>query len=126
MKFIEKNLQKEKELLFIKSSFLNGSPSHSNIEYYLNKTKEIINRELPYINTGGFLVIQTQDIRIDGYLEPLAKRFVDMLTFDNLWLKEIIIVNQKKLNSNINKLKEYLNITHEYLLVYEKRGSEDG
>jgi len=126
MKFIEKNLQKEKELLFIKSSFLNGSPSHSNIEYYLNKTKEIINRELPYINTGGFLVIQTQDIRIDGYLEPFAKRFVDMLTFDNLWLKEIIIVNQEKLNSNINKLKEYLNITHEYLLVYEKRGSEDG
>ena len=117
--FIERNEKKDKELLFIKSPFLNNNPSRSNIEHYLNEIREIVNQELPNINKEGFLVIQTQDIRIDGYIEPLAKRIVDMLTHDNLWLKEIVIVTYDGANSINQNARDYLKIIHQYLIVYE-------
>ena len=117
--FTERNIQKDKELLFIKSPFLNNIPSRSNIEFYLKETKEIVNQELPNISKGGFLVIQTQDVRIDGYVEPLAKRLVDMLTHDNLWLKEIVVVIKEGQNSRALAPSDYLKISHQYLLVYE-------
>ncbi|MBT9175416.1 MAG: Release factor glutamine methyltransferase [candidate division WS2 bacterium] len=118
--FFEKRGEKNKGLLFIKSPFLNNNPSHSNIKFYLQKTKEIVNQELSTITNDGFIVIQTQDVRIDGYIEPLAKRLVDMLTLDNLWLKEIIVVTRGGQNSHIEESREHLKITHQYLLVYEK------
>ena len=118
--FTGRNIQKDRELLFIKSPFLNNIPSRSNIEFYLKETKEIVKQELPNISEGGFLVIQTQDVRIDGYVEPLAKRLVDMLILDNLWLREIVIVTQERQNPYIDKSEGHLNITHQYLLVYEK------
>jgi len=121
MDFIGRNIQKGKELLFIKSPFLNNNPSHSNVEHYLKETKEIVNRELPNIIKGGFLAIQTQDVRIDGYVEPLAKILVDMLTLDNLWLKEIIVVTHDGANSNHLNSTEHLKIVHQYLLIYEVR-----
>jgi len=117
--FSEKKGRKNKGLLFIKSAFLNSNPSRSNIEFYLQKTKEIVNRELPTITNDGFIVIQTQDIRIDGYVEPLAKRVVDMLTLNNLWLKEIVFVTQEGVNLNAQNSKDYLKIVHQYILVYE-------
>jgi DNA modification methylase len=119
MKFTERNIQKGKELLFIKSPFLSSNPSHSNVEHYLKETKEIVNRELPNISKGGFLAIQTQDVRIDGYVEPLAKRLVDMLTLDNLWLKEIVVITQDGANSINQNSRDYLKITHQYLIIYE-------
>ena len=125
IKATRKNVQKGDELLFIKSSFSNNNPSYSYIEYYLKKTKEIVRRELPNIKKGGFIVLQTQDVRINRYVEPLAKRLVDELTDDNLWLKEIVVVthqNEKKVcfkNSRDN-----LRIVHQYLLVYEVRKGE--
>jgi hypothetical protein len=115
----ERNIQKGRELLFIKSPFLSNNPSYSNIEHYLNKTKEIVNRELPNISKGGFLAIQTQDARINRYVEPLGKRLVDMLTLDNLWLKEIIVVTQNGANLPLKNSGDYLKIVHQYLLVYE-------
>jgi hypothetical protein len=121
MDFIGRNIQKGKELLFIKSPFLNNNPSHSNVEHYLKETKEIVNRELPNISKSGFLAIQTQDVRIDGYVEPLAKILVDMLTLDNLWLKEIIVVTHDGANSNHLNSTEHLKIVHQYLLIYEVR-----
>ena len=114
--------RKEKErikLLFIKSPFLNNRPSYSNIKYYLKEIKNIVNQELPNINKDGFLVIQTQDVRIDEYIEPLAKKIVDVLAHDNLWLKEIVVVTQERTNSSPPNSTEYLKIVHQYLLVYE-------
>lgn len=108
-----------KELLFVKSPFLSNVPSRSNIEHYLKKIKEIVNQELPNINKGGFLVIQTQDVRIDGYIEPLAIRLVDMLTHNNLWLKEIVIVTQDGTNFINQNSGDHLTITHQYLIIYE-------
>ena len=119
MKSTERNLQKKKGLLFIKSPFLKSNPSRSCIEHYLKKTKEIVNRELPNINKDGFVVIQTQDVRIDRYVESLAKRLVDELIHDDLWLKEIVVVTHDGANSPSKNSGSYLGIVHQYLLVYE-------
>lgn len=119
--FIEREKQKGNSLLFIRSPFLRNNPSYSNIKYYLKEIERIVEKDLPDISKGGFLVVQTQDVRIDGYVEPLAKRLVDVLTLDNLWLKEIIVVTKEKQNSEIQTQSEYLKIIHQYLLVYEKR-----
>ncbi|MEA1965245.1 MAG: DNA methyltransferase, partial [Candidatus Aerophobetes bacterium] len=96
--FTKKNRQKGTGLLFIKSPFLSNNPSCSNIKHYLKETKEIVERELANIHKDGFLAIQTQDVRIDGYIEPLAKRMVDLLISDNLWLREVVIITQEGKN----------------------------
>ncbi len=114
------NEQKSQELLFIK--FLFGGSCHSrlNIEYCLREMMDVINREISNINNGGFLAIQTQDVRIDGYTEPLAKRLVDMLTLDNLWLKEVVVIIKEKQSSEVQTVNNYLKMSHQYLLVYER------
>jgi DNA modification methylase len=106
-------------LLFIKSPFLNDNPSHPNSEHYLMEMKDIVEQELPNINGGGFLVVQTKDVRIDGYIEPLAKKIVDLLEYDNLWLKEIVVVAYEGTNLSPSTAAEYLKTVHQYLLVYE-------
>jgi len=108
---------KNKTLLFIKSPFLNDNASQSKVEAYLQKIDEIIKQGS--LKKGGFLAIQTQDVRIDGYIEPVAKRVVDMLTFDNLWLKEIVVVTQNGLNLKNQNSTDYLKMAHQYLLIYE-------
>jgi len=113
------NGEKRLSLLFIKSPFLKDKPSLMDIEYYLKETKEIVKRNLPNINKGGFLVIQTQDKRTDGYVQPLAKKIVDTLSFDNLWLKEIVVATPEGTNSSFQNSGEFLKIVHQYLLVYE-------
>lgn len=117
--FSEKNRKEDKQLLFIKSPFLNNAPSCSDIKDYLKGVKGIIEQELSNLNEGGYIVIQTKDVRIDRYIEPLAKRIVDMLTHDNLWLKEIVVVTHNGASSISQNSTDYLEITHQYLLVYE-------
>jgi len=120
-KFTGRMKREKIRLLFIKSPFLNNSPSYSNIEYYLKEIKNIVAQKLPNINKDGFLVVQTQDVRIDGYIEPLAIKVVDMFALDNLWLKEIIVATQEGTDSNPQNSTEYFKIVHQYLLVYEVR-----
>ena len=122
----EKKEKKKKGLVFIKLPFLSDNSSHSNVEFYLQQTKETVNRELPTITDNGFLAIQTRDVRIDGYVEPMAKKVVDMLTIDSLWLKEIVFVTQRGANSKTQNVRDDLKITHQCLLVYEvvKGGNE--
>jgi DNA modification methylase len=111
-------VEKNKGLLFIKSPFLVNDITPSNIEFYLKEIKGIVKDNSSTILKGGFIIIQTKDVRIGGYIEPLGKRIVDMLTHDNLWLKEIV-VTQEKQDSHIQSEGNHLNITHQYLLVYE-------
>jgi len=123
----EKKGKKSKGLLFIKSPFLSNNPSYANIEYYLKELKKVVDQDLPHINKDGFLAIQTQDVRIDGYIEPLAKKIVDSITADNLWLKEIVVVTKEGQNSKVGPPNDYLKIDHQYLLVYEKtKGEKNG
>lgn len=117
--------QKGRGLLFIKSPFLADNPSYSNIDFYLQKIKEFVTQELPIRNEGEFIVIQTQDVRMGEYVEPLAKRIVDMLMLDNLWLKEIVVVTQEGSNLTSQRSGDYLKITHQYLLVYEVKSEEE-
>lgn len=116
---LQRNTQKDNQLLFVKFIPLDNEVSFSNIEYYLKGIKAFVNQQLPTLNKGGFVVIQTQDIRIDGYIEPLGKRIVDILTFNNLWLKEIIIATTEDSNLSQHDSRGYLRIVHQYLLVYE-------
>jgi len=125
-KVTERKGQRAKGLLFIKSPFLSNNPSYSNIEDYLKEIQKIVEQDLPNISKDGFLVIQTQDVRIDGYIEPLAKRLVGILTLDNLWLKEIVIITKEERNLEVQTQSDYLKINHQYLLVYEKKGGKDG
>jgi len=109
-------------LLFIKSPCLDNNPSNMETNLYIDKIRSIIEQSIPSVNKDGFLVIQTRDLRVDGYIEALAKKLVDTLVFDNIWLKEIIIVTKNDDNSsavNKNISKGDLAITHQYLLVYE-------
>ncbi len=113
-----------KGLLFVKSPFLASNPSRAEVECYLQRIKEIITYELPRVIAGGFVVIQTQDVRIDGYVEPLAKRIVDSLSYDGLWLKEVVVVinDALTLTRESKTSSDYLRIVHQYLLVYEVKG----
>jgi len=110
----------KKGLLFIKSPFLSNNPSRAEVECYLQRTKEIINYELPRVTAGGFVVIQTQDVRIDEHVEPLAKRIVDSLSCDGLWLKEVVVVISNALMPEAEASRDYLRVVHQYLLVYSK------
>ncbi|MFH1421753.1 MAG: DNA methyltransferase [Planctomycetota bacterium] len=112
---------KKKGLFFIKPPCLNSTLSKANIELYLQKINEVIKQDC--LNKGGYLVIQIQDVRINGYMEPMAKKMLDMLMLNrNLWLREIIIVIHDSKNYQNDNLEEYLKIEHQYLLVYEKIG----
>ena len=51
--------QEKIKLLFIKSPFLSNNPSHSDIDYYLKVLKNIVIQDLPNMEKGGFVVIQT-------------------------------------------------------------------
>ncbi|GAH20386.1 unnamed protein product [marine sediment metagenome] len=53
-------------------------------------------------------------------MEPLAKRLVDILALDNLWLKEVVVVTKEKQSSEVQTVNNYLKMSHQYLLVYEK------
>jgi len=115
----KKEGRKEKKLLFIKSAFLNDEPSFLNIKFYLEKIKEIINKELPSVINGGFLIFQTCDVRIDGYIEPLGKKLIDLINHNQLCLKEIIVVTSKDTQTDVTEQKKFLETAHQYLLVYE-------
>lgn len=119
VRMLKKEGRKEKKLLFIKSAFLNDESSFLNIRFYLEKVKEIVNKELPSITNGGFIIIQTRDVRVDGYIEPLGKKLIDLINYNQLCLKEIIMVTKKDSQINITEQKNYLKTTHQYLLVYE-------
>ena len=108
-------------LLFIQSPCLYDEASSTSVETYTREVVGFVNKNIQNVITDGYLVIQTRDVRVDGYVIPLAKRLVDNLSSSNLWLKEIIIVTHdgSSENSAMNGNVDNLEITHQYLLVYE-------
>ncbi len=91
-----------KDLLFIKSSGLGKQIYSQDINLYLNQLKNVVSMELPFIKNGGYVAIQTRDVRIGEYVEPLAKRIIDTIKFSDLLLKEIVVV--------VNSFKNYKHI----------------
>ncbi len=106
-------------LLYIKKPPFCGENyiSQNLLTGYLKGIKRTIVSLMPFILKDGYCVVQTMDVRVGPYIQTLAKDIVDMLKdIGNLQLKEIIIVTSE---SN-RPTGEYLEITHQYLLVYRK------
>ena len=121
VKNLHSSRKKEKELLFIKSSFSSNQISQPDINSYLMKLKNVIIQELPDIKKGGFIAIQTRDIRTDEYLESFAKKAISELEEnENLCLKEIVILTHDEKNSLSEQKTKNLEISHQYLLLYER------
>lgn len=119
----EKLKKEELSLLFLTTSkFETISLSREDIKNYLSRGFEIIDIFTPFLDKRGYVVIKIKDIRIDGYIVPLAKLFVDFFSNNNLKLKEIIVVTKdENIKNNFeNNKSENLTIKHEYLLIYEK------
>ncbi|GAB5046669.1 hypothetical protein TdN_10610 [Thermodesulfovibrio sp. TK110] len=127
---LRKKQTKNKYDLIIVKACVKDKSSGFEPEDYLKSFKKIIEGLLPELKDKGFLVIQTNDVRINGYLEPLAQKIVNLLTNKNLWLKEIVVVTTSKVQEETvegpQKVVDFLGcpidhlkIIHEYLLVYE-------
>jgi len=81
----------------------------------------IILKVISKVGIGNFFVIQTKDVRINGYIKLVAKEIMEIVKNDSLKLKEIIFVNNE--NDDFSQrfsTGENLETTHQYLLVYER------
>ena len=116
--FCRTRKKKRNSLVYIKATPLNRDNFDVNI--YFKELKAIIEQEIKTINKGGIIAILTQDIRQNNFLIPLAKCITDTINFNELVLKEIVVVTKnnydKELPDNDN---QFLKIVHNYLLVYE-------
>ncbi|MDI6732462.1 MAG: DNA methyltransferase [Planctomycetota bacterium] len=107
------------DLLFIKSSYLgNDNVNYGMINNYLDEVKKLVSKGLEHITRKGFCVIQTKDVRLNSYIEPVAKRIIDILSISNLLLKEIIILATDSHNNQSQS--DNLKVSHQYLLVYKE------
>ncbi|NWF98848.1 MAG: methyltransferase domain-containing protein [Nitrospirae bacterium] len=115
------NLNKKFNLLFIKSPCLNNENiTHPYINIYLEKLKEIVYNASHYIKENGYCVIQTRDVRINDYLEPIAKYIYDSIKLHGFSLKEIIVTATENHKDKYSEKSQNLQIVHQYLLVYKK------
>lgn len=103
-------------LLFLKSPKSATLKSKAMVVNYLNKLERLI--ACNAVSKGGFVVIQTCDVRIGNYIEPLAMRIQQMVSQKSLWLKEIITLTENDVGP-IETVSNLLQISHQYLLVYE-------
>jgi DNA modification methylase len=115
--------KKNMELLFLKSSCLEQDEfEYRFIKRYLEYVTQIIKNTSCLVQKNGYIVIQTKDVRINGYVEPMAKYIVDSLDgMADLSLKEIVVVSKENCKIQ-NKLTDDLEIIHNYLLIYKKLG----
>jgi len=88
------------KLAWIKSPFINNNHVTVNPNAYLQMVRKAIDLVKPTINFGGYLVIDTLDLRISNRLMPLAKLIVDIIREKDLWLKEIVIVTTESPEKN--------------------------
>jgi len=109
------------ELLFIKSSCLEFKElGYEFVDSYIKCLKTFVTNTIRSIKKDGYCVIQTNDIRVSGYVEPMAKYIVDIFenNLSELSLKEIVVISKE--NHKVHKLSDNLEITHHYLLVYRR------
>ncbi len=116
--------RKKRDLIFIKIPFIDKTITSKNeIEVYQKKILDVVKSELSFLNQNGFCIIQVKDIRLHGYIEPMAKLLVDSISYNGLRLKEIVIVSREEQKSvPVRSEDNVLDITHQYLLIYEYKG----
>jgi len=113
------NISKNLGLLYIKSVFDVLREENLDISVFIKKLKEFVEDNLKNLIPHSYVIIQTKDLRMNGFIEPLAKKIIDALIFEHVALKEIIIVTPEKSKSKIERLAQDLEIIHQYLLVYK-------
>lgn len=113
---------KNVNLLYFKlPEFLNFSLSEDQIETYLKIIKEKIMEEILSVKKGGYIAIETKDVRTENCLKPVGKEIVKTFEKDkNMWLKEIIIVSSTDMLENSENSKSPLKIVHHYLIIFER------
>ncbi|MEO0021570.1 MAG: DNA methyltransferase [candidate division WOR-3 bacterium] len=119
--FSELKVKKSAGLLFIKANSLQRPESRVEVEQYMKTIEAVVDQQLPHIAPDGYLVIQVKDVRVTGYIEPMAKNIISLLKKNQrLWLKEIVIVvasNQDETSPKSDSAE--LEIVHQYLLIYD-------
>lgn len=104
-------------MLYLKSFLSKEDIDLLSIEKFKEKLKNI--SDSISVKKNGYLAINLEDVRINGYIIPLALEVIETLEeSNNLRLKEIIIATTENQREN-NKDGKYLKITHRYLLIYE-------
>jgi SAM-dependent methyltransferase len=116
----------ETSLLFIKSPCLEQTKSQGTVHSYEKEVHRFTKNNINRVKAGGFLVVQTRDVRIGDYVEPVAKKLVDFLRSENLWLKEIIVLTSNGMKPGHETNSEDLDIVHQYLLVFEVLNESPG
>lgn len=113
-----KDTKSTKKLLYIQSPILDERSASFSTDDYLNKVKNTIETALPKISADGFVAIQTRDVRVNGYINPLAKRIIDSVENYRLRLKEIVVIITENQKATTHSQDANLKINHQYLLVY--------
>lgn len=114
--------KRKKDLLFIKSSCLcDKEYTRQDVASYIGQLSDILQNELPSINERGYYTIQIRDIRVGGYIEPLAKRIVDSICSPDFLLKEIVVVTTENHKDIQREKMSDLYIAHQYLLIYKRK-----
>ncbi|HPU92985.1 MAG TPA: DNA methyltransferase [Candidatus Saccharicenans sp.] len=121
---IKLRAKKDLELVWVKSPALNLDDGKGvNPQDYLERLQSLSFEIQPSLRSGGYLAIETRDLRREQHLIPMAKLIVDLLRDEAWWLKEIIVVTeadgQKKFVQGGNL--DFLDIMHSYILVYERK-----
>jgi len=76
---------------------------------------------------GGFLVVDTADIRVDDSLAPVGLMlYEDLLKLADFAMKEIVMVVPEDMLELLRTSSDVLRITHRYLLVYRRRQPPEG
>ncbi|MEO0080017.1 MAG: DNA methyltransferase [candidate division WOR-3 bacterium] len=107
--------------LYVRMLFPEEGQGPASIPPLLQQLRDAVTAVLDRQSPGTFLVVQTKDVRCNGYLEPVAVKLEEMLSLPRLWLKEIVIVAPAGNSSAETVSSGHLDIIHEYLLVYEVR-----
>ncbi|MGB9721956.1 MAG: DNA methyltransferase [bacterium] len=109
-------------LIYIKADIQCNDVRNLDIVSYLKNIKSIIENEFNNLNKGGVIGILTNDIRKENYVIPLGKLITDTINFNNLVLKEIIIVTPDDCKNHSDCIpSQFLRIVHYYLLIYERK-----
>lgn len=125
---LSKKWIKNVELLYFKlPQFLNLKLNERDILKYLNTIKAKVLAEIYNIKEGGYIAIETKDVKVNGYLFPVGKEIVKIIEEESsLWLKEIIIISPENKIINENKIiknrtgNNSFDIVHHYLIIFEK------
>lgn len=110
---------KDKKLIYIKFPEFFTDTQPERIGYFIKEFGKPLEKLFHRLRKGSFIAIHTKDLRIDDCIFPSGMKVIEAFNYENLNLKEIIVVSKDTHDSNYEPSCNYLKIVHSYLLVYE-------